>query len=317
MENPGQDSRIDCGAHQAASRLFRHIIHPIRLTYSTLFPGTTRFEGEFGHECLSVIPYAYALSVKGILKKTVSFQDTGSLYYFSGHHEELDLKRMPEKNTSPLPVLKPNHSDVKGLQWEPPPYKTVYQGANFGFQKPPLIISNKYNSEWDHAPVNYFDLDMLENMIEILRDHYQIIYNRYTVEDDNSKVFELGDFDFIRMKFKDVLFMNDLSVRFPEWSINELQLRVYAECENFISVQGGASILCSYFGGKNLIYARKGIELISDEFTVLYPLLSGAEVLFAPYKKEDLKYHQNSKLSIPQIPHDIRQNFISILKDRF
>lgn len=238
------------------------------------------------------------------------------MYYFSPNHEELSSKRFSENSISPLPVLKPNHSDTSGLQWTPPPYKEIYQGTDFGFTKPILVISNKYNSEWEHAPINYFDLDMLENMIELLKDRYQIIYNRYTVEDDNSHVFELGDFDFIRMRFKDVVLMQDLLSEHPHWSFNQLQLRVYAECSHFISVQGGASILCSYFGGKNLIYAKKGYEICSGEYENLYPLLSSASI-FRVKPGREIEYLKQGKLSIPYTKESINNCFIRLAESIF
>lgn len=50
---------------------------------------------------------------------------------------------------------------------------------------------------------------------------------------------------------------------------------VHAECDKLISVQGGSSILASYFAGINIIYAKAGreVENPDKEYFYTYPRL--------------------------------------------
>jgi hypothetical protein len=62
---------------------------------------------------------------------------------------------------------------------------------------------------------------------------------------------------------------------------NETQLKVMANCDYFISVCGGNSILSSYFGGTMISYVHKGKELRPNYFgeNSYFRKLSGANVV--------------------------------------
>ena len=53
---------------------------------------------------------------------------------------------------------------------------------------------------------------------------------------------------------------------------------IHANCNNFISVQGGNAVLASYFGGTNIIYAREGSELSCDSYNGHYKKYSNCNV---------------------------------------
>jgi len=149
-------------------------------------------------------------------------------------------------------------------EWYAPPLKAWYMNSEFVYgreddtYKPILVIANKYNIEWLRGPVNYLDIPTICTIIEQFQDTHQIFYNRYVPEQlsDDQQRMDLGEHDFIRSEYPDVKFIMELPGNF-----NLNQLRVYANCEKFVSVQGGNSILASYFGGENVIYAVKGNEL--------------------------------------------------------
>jgi hypothetical protein len=69
---------------------------------------------------------------------------------------------------------------------------------------------------------------------------------------------ELDDIDAVKSAFPDVVTIQELHAAHAELTFNELQLRVFAGCGRFVSVVGGASYLASYFGGTNVVYARRG-----------------------------------------------------------
>ena len=50
--------------------------------------------------------------------------------------------------------------------------------------------------------------------------------------------------------------------KFRKYSYNEFQLKLMANCENFISVCGGNGILSSLFGGTLVMYVTQGTDVI-------------------------------------------------------
>jgi len=203
---------------------------------------------EFGNELAMVIPTAYSLYKEGRLKKTISGRGSRWFYYFSPNHEEVDEPRHWANSYVHVKDY------VKG---QCPPYKEVYKNDEMVFSRPICVIANKYNKEWNGPPVNYYPVDVLLRMIDEL-DDYQVIYNRKVPNRyrDDQEVLSLGDHEAIRSEFPDVLFLEDLGDDY-----NLTQLKVYANCDKFYSVQGGNSILASCFGGENTIYAVRGQEL--------------------------------------------------------
>jgi hypothetical protein len=67
-------------------------------------------------------------------------------------------------------------------------------------------------------------------------------------------------------------------------TFNTFQMAVLAGAKLFVSVQGGTSILSSYFGGTNLILAKRGQELGCKSYS-WYPHLSGCKI--GVFKKEE------------------------------
>jgi len=257
------------------------------------------YQGEFQQELCFVLPFAYWHYLNGTLQKTISSKNTKELYFFSEDHEEIYEKRVWQFNHSNFEFPNMTHCvSFNYSKWAQVPLKKVFSNSIFSFEKPILIIANKYNIEWDNRPLNFIDKLTLEEIIKTYREKYQIIYNRPLVTEiisDNSEILDLDEFDWLREKYPEVLLMQDLFVRhrLAVNNYNHLQLLVYANCGHFISVHGGAAALSSYFGGTNIIYSNSGIEHIFNEFTTIFPALSGARILHAKTKPEIFKFlHQ-------------------------
>ena len=148
---------------------------------------------------------------------------------------------------------------------------------------------NKYNQEWGGEPVNYLSIDMLRALLEMLNDRYQIIYSRPTVKNivgDNSLIYDFDDCGLIS-QYPGALTVQELHQTNPEFTFNTLQMMVYANCDRFISVQGGNSMLASYFARTNIIYVVRGMELMAGGFNTyhlfnnarVYPCMNQAEFL--------------------------------------
>jgi hypothetical protein len=59
-------------------------------------------------------------------------------------------------------------------KWVPPPYKNAFRNDIFIFDKPLLIVHNKFTTEWGATPVNTIDLPTLEALLAMVVGHYQV-----------------------------------------------------------------------------------------------------------------------------------------------
>ncbi len=256
----------------------------------------TKYLGEFAFELLAVVPYAYWLHRQGRLEYTVSTRDTRCLYYFSPDHEERAVPRGYVPITD-FPIGEPGllvRWDRKAFPWrldtscwQPPPYREIYRDERFRFDRPTCVVCNKASDErylWRGFAVNYIDNELLLELIGRLRERYQVIYDRPRAADivnDHQSIREIGDIEAIRAAYPDVLTIQDLHARHPELGFNELQLRVFAGCERFVSVLGGSAYLASWFGGVNVVYARRGWEVTCGAYDRWFDRFSGARVVAA------------------------------------
>lgn len=248
---------------------------------------TVIFKGEFQQELINVLPYAYWHYKQGTLEKTISSKYTKALYYFSPDHLEKFDKRNWEDNFNTNIPNSAHNLFLNKSRWLPPPLKEIYQNNIFYFQKPILVIANRYNTEWSSLePISFFNLQMLEWIIANLNSTYQIIYNRplskYII-DDNSEVLNLNEVGWLKMNHPEVVILTEFYEKFDKSinSYNEFQLMAYANCSKFISVHGGTATLASYFGGINIIYSKEGLEHGMNEFQNIFPLLSNAKIYHA------------------------------------
>lgn len=249
----------------------------------TIFSGLP----EFGYELLSTIPFAYLLHKQGLLRKTVSGFDTSQLYWFSPKHEEVSGKRSYD-NVKKLQSQRFPNSYIhrKQLDWDffcPPPYKDHFQKLAIKFDKPTLIISNRINREWKGEPVNFLDASTLAEIIRLLHDKYQIVYletSHFDSRYEDHAEFLSSTRLFSEVDFSGVIKFSDLRSHFPGLSMNELQLRLYAGADKFISQNGGLGILASYFGGENILFTRACHEVNPNinSFYGWYTRLSKANI---------------------------------------
>jgi len=249
------------------------------------------YQGEFDQEIRYVIPFAYWHHLNGTLAKTISCKNTSDFYFFSQHHEEKYAERVWQKSYDNYDVPNMTHSaSFSFKKWAKVPFKKYYANDVFRYQKPILIIANKYNIEWDQPPINFFSIATLGTIINLLKNKYQIIYNRplpSQIVSDNSDILDLEEHDWLKNTHPEVILMGDLfSIHKANLkSFNQLQMQVYANCNHFISVHGGTAALASCFEGTNIILSKCGIEHHLGEYNTIIPALSEAKILHA--KSED------------------------------
>jgi hypothetical protein len=276
----------------------------------------TRYEfGPFLHRA---IPWIYGLYENGLNIKLISCYPKEFVFFAA---DDTGTKRAGE-NVRQYILSFEDFEDYflkKELTytlkyWIPPPYQKYYENKEFVFNKPLLVIQNKYNGEPAkyhtlhgkriNRPVNYIPLDLLEKLIRRYRDKYQIIYNRCdfhcaAFDHTANKPLKFRDFTLIKSKYRDVIIMQDL-IKSKGCNYNTTQLKVYANCKRFIGVQGGGSVICYYFGGKSLtlhimpdnLYEEvirgdryyKGTTEITPKinyYTTVYPKLSNQVIVYA------------------------------------
>lgn len=192
-------------------------------------------------------------------------------------------------------------------QWTPPPFKQIYKNDRFIFDKETVIINNSFNIEKGGPPTRYFSIECLYQIFSYLTEKgYKVIYKRpktnsLPTEDQNEQgSFRLGEIEAnvegigvindheLTKYFDDVILFDDLLGANPDLSYNTLQCMLYANCNKFISYVGGAGILCSYFGGKNIMWLSRGKETRKGYFdkNTYYHKLSECDIITVRDKAE-------------------------------
>lgn len=241
---------------------------------------------EFGYELLSAVPYAYELHLQGKLSGTVSGQLSEPLYYFSSNHKINPEKRSwyntEKARAASLPYIKIHKPELQPKNF--PPYKEQFANDQFKWDKPTLCICNRANIEWEHSIINYFDEEILTWLFENLKDQYHIVYFPIMIPEsiqDNLKPINVFDDISLANKYGVDVFTDIMG---DHW--NEIILKVFANCEHYITMNGGYSILASYFSGQNIIYSKRGIvetkEIKQGSFWRWYPNINNVQTLHVP-----------------------------------
>lgn len=187
-------------------------------------------------------------------------------------------------------------------EWTPPPYKEYYKNNEFKFNNPTVFITNKYNMEHGHEPRGFFNIKCLYEIFEYLHSkNYTVIYKRATnkekefaIDQNEYNSLQNGFYDIkanvdgigtitdfqLTKYFNNVILLDDL-INSSNYSYNETQLKIMANCDRFISVCGGNAILSSMFKGTTFIYVHTGKELRPNYFgkNSYFRKLSDADII--------------------------------------
>lgn len=267
------------------------------------------YQGEFDQELRYVIPFAYWHHLNGTLNQTISCANTKPFYFFSTNHLERYDKRIWERSYGNFDVPNMTHSPAFDYsKWAAVPFKTHYQNPLFVYDKPLLIIANKYNIEWEKPPINFLSISALDRIVSACKPHFQIVYNRPLsgqIVLDNSEIMDLDEHAWLRENHPEVILMNDLfeQHRHQVSNYNHLQLMVYANSDRFISMHGGTAALASYFGGTNIIlsYPGGGWEHAFNEYATIFPALSGAKILHAKHENDVFPLVESAFLEVNEL----------------
>jgi len=164
-------------------------------------------------------------------------------------------------------------------EWTPPPLKEYYKDERFKQGEKTIVVSNKITMDHGQEPHGFFDIELLYDMFNYLTENgYTIIYKRpkmsefpldeneiktingrYTISADVEGLGVIDDYQLIK-HYDNIILLDDI-VNNSDYDYNEAQLRTFSNVDNFISIAGGNSIFCSYFGGNQVTYVTTSKEL--------------------------------------------------------
>lgn len=222
---------------------------------------------EFGYELLSVIPYAYYLHQEGRLESTISGYDTKCLYFFSPNHQEIHEQRswksVEKLKRQNFPNIEIHRNQLDWDKFVSPPFKEHYSESKIVFEKETVVIFNRYCNEWGNRPINFLDTETLDKLFSMLNEKYQIVY--LNLNHDNKYFDHLPPLVFddssVLKKYPNIITFKELQQNYPNLTINEIQLRLFAGCKKYISSNGGQLILSAFFGGEHIIFSKECREL--------------------------------------------------------
>jgi hypothetical protein len=249
------------------------------------------YNSEFGYELIATLPYAYWLHLRGELDKTISAKDTRCLYYFSRNHFE-NPERRSWYHGDTTAVAKMIEAEIPNAwihvpklntdKFMPPPYKKSYKNNWAKFYKHTFVIYNRYNLEYPatyNQAFNYFSEDFLEEVFTRLKDDFEIVYCNIEGQPDlydHCDPLPMEDYELC--KKHGITHIRDLQEKHPGLTYNQILLYYFANCHDFLTMNGGGGILASYFGGRNIIYSRFSKELNSGDFGY-YHLFGGSKII--------------------------------------
>ena len=283
---------------------------------------------EFGNELVLTLPYAYWLFQNNKLEKVITSKGMKPFYYFFDNVEEKHNHRTIDNSASGINNLPNNwlHHNSQAVigkdygdlndsekyivngaldyrQWTPPPLLEHYKNDKMKFDKPFVVIANKFTIEHGEYPVGFFNLKCLIEMFNYFKEkNYYVVYIRPSNREfpiDQNDVNSIAnnidykdtldgnimtDFDLIKnyenvIPFIDIV-NNNLGESYDANLYNILQIKLFCNTEGFITPSGGGGILCSYFGKDTLIYATHSGELRPGYFSdnSYYKKLSNADL---------------------------------------
>ena len=199
-----------------------------------------RSNPEFGIELALVIPYAYYLHTQGKLDTVITSRGMRPFYYFCDDvredykHRTIDneaagLNRLPNNWIHGIDsVGNPGVLDYK--EWISPPYRNHYKNTEF------TIDQNEQGA-----------LAQGDQEISADVEGLGVITDR-----------QLPSY------MENVWLLDEIETKY---SLNETQLKIMSNCNYFITVCGGNSIMSSLFGGTVISYIHKGKELRPNYFS--------------------------------------------------
>jgi hypothetical protein len=263
---------------------------------------------EFGIEMALALPYAYWLHEQGELEKVITSKGMKPFYYFCDDVEEkYDFRTIDNNvaNVSSLPNswIYGSHKNAElykdewehwesfrdvevgcGIldyeKWKMPNYTNHYKNDKLKFDKPFIVVANRYNWEHGKPPIGYFNLPCLQKLFDYLTNAgYVVVYKRPKntefVIDQNEMTTRASQIeltaevegggtisDYELTKYYDgVVLFDDLLSDNKEYTYNEFQLNLFVNAEGFVGISGGSTLLLNLFQKPTITYLYNSSDL--------------------------------------------------------
>lgn len=263
---------------------------------------------EFGIELALALPYAYWLHENNQLEKVVTSKGMKPFYYFCDDVEEKYDHRTIDNNAANMQSLPnpwiygtqldaelyknewehwesfynaPNGVGILNYtEWKLPNYTEQYKNDRFVFDKPFIVVANRYNWEHGREPVGYFSMTCLQEMFNYLVSKgYKVIYKRprntefpldqnemntvyrqenLTATTEGGDV--ISDYD-LTTYYDDVILFDDIVLANRDLTYNEVQLNLFVNAEKFIGMSGGSTLILNLFQKPTITYLYNRSDL--------------------------------------------------------
>jgi len=269
---------------------------------------TVDIHPEFGIELALGLPYVYWLHENNQLEKVVTSKGMKPFYYFCDNVEEKYDYRTIDNSAAGLDSL-PNpwiygnkHNaqlykddwtlwkdfmcEEKGCgildyrKWEVPDFTKQYKNNRFLFNKPFIVVSNRYNWEHGSKPIGYFDIKCLYEIFNYLTEKgYMVIYKRPTNTEfppDQNEMATLQNKEILSADvdgigkitdheltnyYEDVILFDDIVEENSDLTYNEVQLKLFANADKFVAMSGGSTLLLNLFKKPTITYLYNSSDL--------------------------------------------------------
>jgi hypothetical protein len=228
-------------------------------------PGIIQYEGEFGPEIVTFLPFVYNLHIRGLLKnrRISTYSGMKPYYYFLGPRKLIE--RTENRFFLPPGDRWWPHSDehqripISGETY--PSFKRFRKKTNV------LFIQNKYCVEWDEGPINFLSLETLRKIFESTEGKFKVVYSRQGIitneaalgiSIDHNKEMHLEDLALCE-SFPHVIVLEKRRIT-DFRSYNSRKLYWIDRALLLAGVQGGSNYPWTYFKKDSVILHKRGRE---------------------------------------------------------
>jgi hypothetical protein len=231
-----------------------------------ILPKELKFEGEFGSEIVTFLPFVFNLKIQGLMSnRFVSTYAGMDAYYYFLNSNQLHQKGVGRSYVAFEDRWWP-HSDEHYRVKIDGEIFPIFQTKTKKRRKPIIFIQNKYCVEWGDRPINFIPLKVLEQIFEFTKNTHSIVYSRQGLALKQSQLGISLDHN-TELYFEDEALCQDFShVKILEKSrmlrsYNAKKLQHMNRADLLIGVQGGSMYPWAYFHKNAVILHVKGNEM--------------------------------------------------------
>jgi hypothetical protein len=242
--------------------------------------GSVEYEGEFGAEIATFIPFVAWLKKEGLLEgRQVITYDGMRPYYFFLSDDEYQSRSESRRYVPAQKRKWPSNSTYTATRqrWHAPPdYRLHFSGRGSTFDRPVLFIQNKFIVEWNIGPINYLPLAAIEQLFRLAANRFHVVYSRPRdsingrgfVGDHNTNC-EYPDLDLAR-RYPDVEILEETCLQSGA-DYNTTKLEILAKSHLFVAVQGGGTHLLACFNNSFLLLLDRELNGVITRENQEYP----------------------------------------------